>query len=300
MKQNDKNNTNIFNYIPKKYGSYVFDATTKYQKKYGFDIGTGEQATWNNEADAFKHTYMQAQLSLWAGKHISKALGDFHEFQGNKTMGQSKGEYNMDNWNNEQGREIAREIIQQYGILSTIPSQRINDIIAEKVVARMREGKLILSPNDSRKYENYKNRNHLNQTTGQAAPIEHIFTAQEIGKMTPEEFSQNEDKIMKQLSQGKIISDQHPNIKIEDYYPSVKIYTREEIGKMSPKEFEKHENEIMRQMQTYGIPYEHQLPKEQNTYGKEKQKDSSKTGQATSSDEGKWVTINGNHVLIKD
>ncbi len=158
MKQNNKNqnNTNIFNYIPKKYSSYIFDATTKYQKKYGFDMGTGEHATWNNEADAFKHAYMQAQLSLWTGKHISKALGDFHEFQGNKTMGQTKEEYNMDNWNNEQGREIAREIIQEYGVLSIIPSQKLNDIIAEKVVKRMREGKLILSPNDSRKYENYK------------------------------------------------------------------------------------------------------------------------------------------------
>ncbi len=119
-------------------------------------MGTGEHATWNNEADAFKHAYMQAQLSLWTGKHISKTLGDFHEFQGNKTMGQSKEEYNMDNWNNEQGREIAREIIQQYGVLSTIPSQNINDVIAEKVVKRMKEGKLILSPDDSQNMKTIK------------------------------------------------------------------------------------------------------------------------------------------------
>ena len=219
MKQDNKNqkNTNIFNYIPKKYSSYVFDATTKYQKKYGFDIGTGEHATWNNEADAFKHAYMQAQLSLWTGKHISKALGDFHEFQGNKTMGQSKEEYNMDNWNNEQGREIAREIIQQYGVLSTVPSQKINDIIAEKVVKRMKEGKLILSPNDSRKYENYKNNNyHSAKTTGQAAPINqltssfsgytnpltgsnHIFTQEEIDRMSSEEFAKYEKEIDAQV-----------------------------------------------------------------------------------------------------
>ena len=215
MKQDNKNqnNTNIFNYIPKKYSSYVFDATTKYQKKYGFDMGSGEHATWNNEADAFKHAYMQAQLSLWAGKHISKALGDFHEFQGNKTMGQSKEEYNMDNWNNEQGREIAREIIQQYGVLSTIPSQKINDIIAEKVVKRMREGKLILSPSDSRKYENYKNYDHYSKkVTGQAAPINqnqsdlygytnpltgsnHIYTREEVGQMSSDEFAKHEKEI---------------------------------------------------------------------------------------------------------
>jgi hypothetical protein len=219
MKQDNKNqnNTNIFNYIPKKYSSYVFDVTTKYQKKYGFDMGTGEHATWNNEADAFKHAYMQAQLSLWTGKHISKALGDFHEFQGNKTMGQSKEEYNMDNWNNEQGREIAREIIQQYGVLSTIPSQKINDIIAEKVVKRMREGKLILSPNDNRKYDNYKNNNyHSTKTTGQSAPINtqqsglfgytnpltgsnHIYTREEVGSMSSDEFTKHEKEIDAQI-----------------------------------------------------------------------------------------------------
>ena len=176
-------------------------------------MGTVEHVTWNNEADAFKHAYMQAQLSLWASKHIAKALGDFHEFQGNKTMGQSKEEYNMDNWNNEQGREIAREIIQQYGVLSTIPSQKINDIIAEKVVKRMREEKLILSPNNNRKYENYKNNNyHSTKTTGQAAPIvqnqlsifgytnpltgsNHIYTREEVGRMSKEEFAKHEKEI---------------------------------------------------------------------------------------------------------
>ena len=133
MKQKN-NNVNPFNYPAKKYSSYVFDATTKYQKKYGFEMGTGSHATWNNEADAFKHTYMQAQLALFAGKHIAKFAGDYHEMQGNKDMGQSKGEENMDKWNNAQGREIAKEIIQEYGVWATAPSQKINDVIARKVM----------------------------------------------------------------------------------------------------------------------------------------------------------------------
>ncbi len=57
---------NKFN-IGKIYGAKVFDDTVHYQKKYNFNIGTGNHATWNNEADAFKHTYMQAQLALWFG-----------------------------------------------------------------------------------------------------------------------------------------------------------------------------------------------------------------------------------------
>ena len=36
----------------KLFNNIVLDATYKAQKKYGFEIGTGEHATWNNEADA--------------------------------------------------------------------------------------------------------------------------------------------------------------------------------------------------------------------------------------------------------
>lgn len=27
--------------------------TVKYQRRYGFEMGTGEHATWNNEAECF-------------------------------------------------------------------------------------------------------------------------------------------------------------------------------------------------------------------------------------------------------
>jgi len=42
------------------FNKYIHNQTVKYQRQYGFEIGTGEHATWNNEADAFKHAYMQA------------------------------------------------------------------------------------------------------------------------------------------------------------------------------------------------------------------------------------------------
>ena len=77
----------------------------------------------------------------------------------------------------------------------------------------MKEGKLILSPNDSRKYENYKNNNyHSGKTTGQAAPIieqqsglfgytnpltgsNHIYTREEVGQMNSSEFAKHEKEI---------------------------------------------------------------------------------------------------------
>ena len=153
----------------KNYSSYIFDKTIKYQKKYGFEIGTGEHATWNNEADAFKHTFMQAQLALLGGKHLAKYFGDRHERDGNDKMGQSKDEFNMDNWNNAQGREIAKELIHEYGIKVTAAfNPDVCDLIAEKVHQRMKAGKLITHPNDSRRYDT---KNKSGTKTGQAAPI---------------------------------------------------------------------------------------------------------------------------------
>ena len=64
----------------KKFNQVVLEATYKAQKKYGFEIGTGEHATWNNEADAFKHAYMSWLLSYkYGGDFISEQFGNMHE-----------------------------------------------------------------------------------------------------------------------------------------------------------------------------------------------------------------------------
>lgn len=234
---NSNNNKKINLNLGKWYGSKVFEDTVKYQKQYGFEMGTGEHATWNNEADAFKHTYMQAQLALWGGKHISKLLGDYHEYQGNKYMGQSKGEENMDQWNNAQGREIAKEIICEYGIGSTIPFQgdKINNIIAEKVMQRMKAGKLITNPSDRRDYKKSKQP----APTGFAAQLEydsnHVFTPEEIGNLSPEEFSKYENQIMTQLQESKINNQNDNNFSgyKNPFSGNAKIYSREDLDAMS-------------------------------------------------------------------
>lgn len=46
------------------FNSYVLRATRDYQKKYGFKLGEGSEETHNNEADAFKHAYMQWLLGF--------------------------------------------------------------------------------------------------------------------------------------------------------------------------------------------------------------------------------------------
>lgn len=252
MKQKN-NNINPFNYAAKKYNNYIFDATTKYQKQYGFDIGTGTHATWNNEADAFKHTYMQAQLALWAGKHAAKFAGDFHEWQGNKDMGQSKGEENMDKWNNAHGREIAKEIIREYGAGATVPSRKINDIIARKVMERMKSGKLITTPNDTRVYEE-------GTITGNAAPIQQYFTREQIGSMSPDEFEENLPLIEQQLKDG-LIKPQAQDYSgyLNPVSGNSKLFSRELISQMSGDEYTANEPAIMAQLQAIGIPTDNEL-----------------------------------------
>ncbi len=95
----------------KQYSKRLYAKTKNYQKKYGFQLGTGEKDTWNNEADAFKHTFGAAEIALntWSG--MSKRITDFHELQQKRNPSY---EENMDRWNNLEGRKIADEIRKDY------------------------------------------------------------------------------------------------------------------------------------------------------------------------------------------
>ena len=126
------------------YSKKIYAKTKKYQKIYGFEIGEGKHDTWNNEADAFKHTFGAAEISLTkGGSFASKLIGDFHEWQGR--------EENMDKWNNAIGRKIADEIREE-SRHRLIKREDLDDLIAEKVIQRLRKGDLITHPSDPRKY----------------------------------------------------------------------------------------------------------------------------------------------------
>ena len=57
------------------YSAELYAKTKKYQKIYGFELGEGAKDTWNNEADAFKHTFGSAELALKYTTGISRAIG---------------------------------------------------------------------------------------------------------------------------------------------------------------------------------------------------------------------------------
>ncbi len=132
----------------KAFNSYVLNSTKDYQKKYGFKLGEGGEETHNNEADAFKHAYMQWLLNYYFDSNVAKHLGDMHE---DETPNAAIGERNMDLWNNSIGREIAQEMRNS---LLPITFESPKDIAARKIVEKIKNGDIITTPDDPRKFEN--------------------------------------------------------------------------------------------------------------------------------------------------
>lgn len=301
MKNSNKINTqDKINIIQKNYNNEIVRKTMFYQNKYKFELNPrlGHEL-WNVEGDAFKHAFMSADLALKMGQLPSLIIGIDHE---NKTPNNPQGEWNMDSWNNQKGREIAKEIQKEHGAkFSYYTQKQQDDIIAEKVMQKMRNGELITKPTDKRQFygipENVTNlyKKFKEHPTGFATQIqpEHIFSPEEIGKMSQSEFNKNETKIMEQLQAGKI-KEKNNDYNLKDFIDGNSnkfIFTREDLNKMSTAEFSKHEKEISKQLNTIGIPYNHEIPNNIKTYSSHKEYNHLK--------DGKWVTINGHHVFIE-
>ncbi len=80
-----------------------------------------------------------------------------------------------------------------------------------------------------------------------------IFTPDEIGKMSNEEFEQNEQIINQQLKDG-LIKPQVPDFANYAKQNGGKIFSREDISEMSAEEYKNNEDEIMKQLRKIGIP----------------------------------------------
>jgi hypothetical protein len=246
----------------KNYNDEIVNKTWHYQKKFGFETSLRKgHEFWNNEADAFKHAYSGADMYFKYGDKGSFIGGIYHE---NQTPNNPQGEWNMDSWNNNQGRQIAKEIQKEYGDnFMKLPQQQQSDIIAEKVMNRMRNGQLITNPNDKRRYtgvtENIVNGIKRIQETnlpftptrgvggvdnngkplGFAADIDIAQLANMLGIQSAEVQSTN------QSQQSSLFGYTNP------LTGSNHIYTREEVGSMSSDEFSKHKKEIDAQIKSF-------------------------------------------------
>ena len=206
--------------------------TLKYQKLYGFYIDENDLAV-DNESDAFRHAYMQAYLSLnYGGRAIAKMLGDNHEKSGRLSTGQYTKSSNMDLWNNQQGRQIAIEIRREYPNFGKLSMEQKKDIIAGKVIQKMKSGQLITNLEDKRRYIELK---------PVFTPMPWIGGIRNNG--TPLGFGASIDNgefvLQQPLRKQSILSGYNNPLSGDN-----RIFTREEVASMSPEEFKKHEKEI--------------------------------------------------------
>ena len=246
----------------------MINDTLKYQKQYGFKLGENNSAH-NNEGDAFRHTYMQSVLAQRYSPYLAKKASEFHKWQGNHNNQDSR-EANMDMWNNQQGQQIYNEIRREYPNFNKLSEQQQKDIIAGKVVQRMKEGKLITGLDDPRKFEKQK---------PSFTPMPWIGGVQNNGK--PLGFAADID--INQLAQQLGLQSFNMEI-LQQIQPqqnsgfygytnpltgSNHIYTREEVGAMSSDEFAKHEKEIDAQTRAFNgtMPTNSDLQRETLTGG---------------------------------
>ncbi len=220
--------------------------TLKYQKKYGFDIGQNNVA-WNNEADAFRHAYMQSLLNQKYGSLRTKGISYLHEQKGS-WQGQDHREANMDMWNNQQGQQIYNEIRKEYPNFNKLSQQQQKDIIAAKVVQRMREGKLITGLEDPREFQEQKLQLPFTPTRGVGGVDNN---GKPLGFASDIDINQLANMLGIQLPEVQSKQDSGLFGYTNPLTGSNHIYTREEVGQMTPDEFAKHEKEIDAQTRAF-------------------------------------------------
>ena len=265
--------------LQKKFNDDLVQKTGYYQKKFGFEINPRKgHEFWNVEADAFKHTFGSAEMYIKYGDGWSTLFDIGHEYQ---TPHNPQGEWNMDSWNNHQGREIAKEIQKEYGdnFMKLSQKQR-DDIIAVKVMDKMRNGQLITNPNDKRKYtgltENIVNGiKKMQETNLPFTPTRGVGGVQnngrplgfaadiDINQIAQQPGLQSFNTEIPQQGQSKLFGYTNP------LTGNNRIFTREEVGAMSPEEFTRHEKEIDAQTRAFNgtMPTNGDLQREAMTGG---------------------------------
>lgn len=146
----------IFKCLPYSSNKIMIYQAKRYQKIYHFETTDDKYATWNNESDAFKHAFGGAEISLKLGPFLGKLIYDFYEeIYGDICEKQPQNENLMDKWNNNEGQKIADEIYKECGnniftVYKLFYNDTMDDIIAQKVAIKIKNGDLITNPKDKR------------------------------------------------------------------------------------------------------------------------------------------------------
>ena len=94
----------------------------------------------NNEGDAFKHTFMAAELTLLLGENLSRKICILQE---DSNPHNPPAEREMDLHNDEVGIQIGKEVDEEtFSIIELFKSKDL-DLIAERIMDEMKAGNLI-------------------------------------------------------------------------------------------------------------------------------------------------------------
>ena len=127
----------LFKLFKESYVKHLNEKVEKYYNIYHFSMEPNH-TSYNNEADAFKHTYMSAELTLWLGHTLAYKIGVMQE---DSNPYNTEAERRMDLHNDTVGIDIGRKLKSKLSwVINT------DDKIAEKVMEEMRKGNLITSP----------------------------------------------------------------------------------------------------------------------------------------------------------
>ena len=124
----------IFKLFKEAYTEHLNKKVEKYYNIYHFSMEPNH-TSHNNEADAFKHTYMSAELTLLLGATAAYTIGVLQE---DSNPYNTPAERHMDLHNDSVGISIGKRLKKSIWHLINI-----DDEIAENVMNEMRAGRLI-------------------------------------------------------------------------------------------------------------------------------------------------------------
>lgn len=129
----------LFKLFKKLYVKHLDKQVEKYWNIYHFNMDPNH-TSHNNEGDAFKHTFMAAELTLLLGENLSRKICILQE---DSNPHNPPAEREMDLHNDEVGIQIGKEVDEEtFSIIELFKSKDL-DLIAERIMDEMRAGNLI-------------------------------------------------------------------------------------------------------------------------------------------------------------
>ena len=127
----------IFKLFKGIYVKYLDKKVEKYWNIYHFDMEPGH-ISHNNEGDAFKHTFMAADLTTLLGEYIARKICVLQE---DTNPDNPPAEREMDLHNDEVGIKIGLEIKESTETIKDLLTEK--DRIAARIMEEMKAGNLI-------------------------------------------------------------------------------------------------------------------------------------------------------------